>query len=188
MVCVSGGKLTNYRLMAAEVVDKVFKKLPNVSFQASWTKHLMLGGWSDKNNFLTLSATILAKGRQAGIEPASLEHLLATYGADAQKIVDIVAQDPSLNKRICPDFPPIMAEIPYCVNCEMVVSLEDLLLRRLRLGILHQRQCLEAAPKVAEMMQQLCKWDKVRLEFELSALQDTLQQHLDTTLSSSAIG
>ncbi len=171
MIGLAGGKLTNFRVMAKEVVDRCFRNFPDSRFQPSTTSEIMLSGFVNYNHYLTLSTTLSVKARQAGIIPATLEHLLASYGTDAEHIVELVENDPSLNTRISPDFPFIMAEVPFCVQEEMVVSLEDLLLRRLRLGILHQRQCLEAAPTVARLVQELLGWDAKRVDLELSALQ-----------------
>jgi glycerol-3-phosphate dehydrogenase len=182
MIGLTGGKLTNYRIMAVEVIDRIFKKLPDAQYKESRTARMMLGGWKDKNDFLTVTATMSAKARKLSIEPATLDHLISTYGADAQQIIDIIEKDSSLNERICPDFPPVMAEIPFCVYEEMVVSLEDLMMRRLRLGILHQRQCIEAAPKVAQMMQILLRWDDARLRYEVNALERILGEHLQLVM------
>jgi len=179
IIGLTGGKLTNYRLMADQVVNRVVARLPGAEPRRANTKRIMLGGWMDKQDFLAATAAISAKARRLSIEPATLDHLTSSYGKDAQTIVDIVEQDASLNQRICPDFPPIMAEVPFCVIHEMAVSLEDLLMRRIRLGILHQRQCLEAAPKVAELMQVLLKWDDVRTDAELGVLERTLREHMD---------
>jgi glycerol-3-phosphate dehydrogenase len=179
MVGLSGGKLTNFRLMAVEVIDKVMRKLPDTPFKESRTNRLMLGGWKDKQGFLTTTAAISAKARRLGVEPSTLDHLISTYGAEAEIIVDVIEKDSTLNQRICPDFPPVMAEVPFCVNHEMVVSLEDLLMRRLRLGILHQQQCLNAAPRVAEIMQVMMGWDNARVNHELAAFEKTMAEHMD---------
>jgi glycerol-3-phosphate dehydrogenase len=56
----------------------------------------------------------------------------------------------------------------------MAVSLEDLLYRRIRLAQLHHQQCLEAAPKVARIVQEIMGWDTTRVEAELYALADRL--------------
>lgn len=183
MISVIGGKLTNYRLMANEVVDKIVLSLPSVPAQKtknqSRTRRMMLGGWTDKNDFLTATASIAAQARKLAIEPATLDHLISSYGKDAQLVIDILEKQPILNERICPDFPPIMAEIPFCVLSEMAVSLEDLLFRRMRLGMLHQTQCRQAAPKVARLVQSLLNWDDDRTALELAALEKTLDQHME---------
>ena len=71
-----------------------------------------------------------------------------------------------------------MAEIIYCVENEMTISLEDFLSRRIRLSALHHKQCLEAAPKVALVMQSLLGWDNNRLDAELQALSTSLNEQL----------
>src|SRR5579875_95681 len=179
IIGLAGGKLTNYRIMGRHVVDRVLEKLPGLRAKPSRTHRTMLGGFKDKTDFLTVTAAISAKARRLSIEPATLDHLIASYGADAQIVVDVVEADPTLNQRICPDIPPILAEVPFCVRHEMAVSLEDLLMRRLRLGILHQGQCLEAAPRVAELMEILLKWDRRRVGHELAALEHSLREHMD---------
>jgi len=181
MIVVIGGKLTNYRLMADQVVEKALTQLPpEVTAAATQprTHRIMLGGWSDKNDFLTLTASIASQARKLGIEPATLEHLTASYGTDAQAVIDLVEKEPGLNSRVCPDFPPIMAEVVFCVLNEMAVSLEDLLCRRMRLGVIHQRQCLEAGPKVAMLIQSLLGWDNSRTDLELQSLEGMLQEHI----------
>lgn len=183
MVGLMGGKLTNYRIMANQVVDKLLPHLPeeiSSKVKPSRTHRTMLGGWVDKQDFLTQTATIAAHARKLSIEPATLDHLIASYGKDAQTIVSLVEAEPNLNNRICPDFPPIMAEVVFCVQNEMAASLEDLLSRRMRLGIVHQQQCREAAPKVAMLLQNLLGWDNARTEMELSALEKNLQEHMNS--------
>jgi glycerol-3-phosphate dehydrogenase len=184
MISLFGGKLTNYRLLASRAVDKITQHIPTdpqaKTKNVSRTKRIMLGGWSDKNDYLTATASIAAKARKLSIEPATLDHLISSYGKDAQAIIDIVEKQPALNERICPDFPPIMAEIPFCILTEAAVSLQDLLFRRMRLGMLHQIQCKQAAPKVASLMQSLLNWDDSRATLELAALEKTLDAHMES--------
>ncbi len=177
IISVAGGKLSNYRQISAQVVDKLLNKFPALvkpERRTSRTDRLMLGGWLDKQDFLTISAAIAARARRLFVEPATIDHLLSTYGKEAQSILDIIEREPHLSDRICPDFPPIMAEIPHSVIQEMAVSLEDVMARRIRLAMLHHSQCLESAPKVAKLMQELLLWDDVRLQAEIEALQNFL--------------
>ncbi|HEY9786441.1 MAG TPA: glycerol-3-phosphate dehydrogenase/oxidase [Candidatus Obscuribacterales bacterium] len=179
-----GGKLTNYRIMANQVVDKVLATIPELnsgSIKASRTARIMLGGFTDKQDFLTITAQVAAKARRNGIEPATLDHLIASYGKDSEVIVDMVQEDASLNQRICPDFPQIMAEIPFALLHESAVSLEDLLFRRTRLGMVHQGQCLEAVPKVARLVQACLGWDDTRMNVELEAVEQTIRDHFKSS-------
>lgn len=178
-----GGKLTNYRMLAIHVVDMALKQLVTQEskyhdFKHSKTDKIMLGGWGDKTDYLNSTAQISAQARKLSLDPATIDHLIATYGKDALKIIELVEQNPSLSERICPDFPPIMAEVPYCLNNEMAISLEDILSRRIRLGFVHQGQCLESAPKVARLIQSLSYWDSQRAAVELSQFEKSLLAQL----------
>jgi glycerol-3-phosphate dehydrogenase len=171
--------------MANQVVEKVIPLLSEelrAAVKPSRTHRMMLGGWVDKSDFLTVTASIASSARKQAIEPATLDHLIASYGKDALAIVEMVEKDPGLNSRICPNFPQIMAEIPYCVQNEMAVSLEDILCRRMRLGIVHQKECLEAAPKVAMLVQNLLGWDKARTDLELARLERNLKEQMQSFL------
>lgn len=181
IVSLIGGKLTNYRILADEAVDRLISKLPQQSFaklKPPTTDKLMLGGWTDKDDYLTSSAEISARARRFSIEPGTIDHLLASYGKDALQIIELVEKDSYLNKRICPDYPPIMAEVVFSVRNEMALCLEDILFRRLRLGLVHQGQCLQAAEKVARCVQGVLGWDEARTAAELKAIRTILEEQL----------
>ena len=180
MVTVIGGELTNYRLIAMEVVTRVLKHFPAIAKPGpSRTRNLMLGGWDDKDDFLTSTAIIAARARKLVVEPSTIDHLIASYGKDALSVLDTIEREPYLNQKICPDFPQIAAEVPFCINNEMSVSLQDLLFRRMRLGMLHHQQCFEASAKVARILQDLQGWDDVRTKAELVALSHSLGRSLE---------
>jgi glycerol-3-phosphate dehydrogenase len=174
LINVAGGKLTSYRLMANEVVDMALTKVADVATKPAATDKIMLGGWRDKQDFLNQSMEIAAEARKAGIDPGVIEHLLASYGAEAAAVVELVKIDPSLGDRICPNYTPIMAEVLFSVKTEMAVCLEDVLYRRNRLGIINQNETLDAAPKVARLMQRLLEWDDLRLKAELQAVYNNI--------------
>lgn len=178
LINVAGGKLTSYRLMAEEVVDKVMHRLTDVQAGPSKTAEMMLGGWTHKNEYLAEVASMSAKARKTGMDPAIIDHLIASFGADADSIIDVVADHPELGERICPDFAPILAEVVFAVQHEMALCIEDVFFRRTRLAIVNARQTLEAAPKVAALMQRLLDWDKSRVQAELASLEGLLGEHL----------
>jgi glycerol-3-phosphate dehydrogenase len=179
-----GGHLTDIQKMADLAVHLLSKKIGVgensvlIGEPQKAGSPAMLGGFDDKEDYLVTTAEIAARSRKLGLEPAALDHLLSTYGKDALLILDKIEQNPALNEKICPDFPPLMAEIVHCVENEMALSLEDVLCRRIRLGFMHREQCLAAAPKVAKMMQELCGWDLHRFKIELSSLARNLASQL----------
>jgi glycerol-3-phosphate dehydrogenase len=92
--------------------------------------------------------------------------------------VGLVELEPDLGQRVCPNLAPIMAEVLFCVQREMAVSLEDVLFRRMRLGFLNQRETLQSAPKVAALMQRLLDWDDVRVGAEITAVEAHVRAHM----------
>ena len=185
LINVVGGKLTNYRLVAEEAVNYILAGFPHIDAArgaAGRTKRLMLGGWLDKEDYLTSTALIASRARKIALDPATINHLTSTYGKDALAILDLIEAESDLKERICPEFPPLMAEITHCVQNEMTISLEDFLARRIRLAMLHHKLCLEAAPKVALAMQSLLQWDNTRLDAELPALSSSLARAAARTI------
>ncbi len=184
LITIIGGQLTNYRLLAQHVVNTVTanlkKQTPDqyLSLSASNTAAMMLGGWQDKQDYLTSTAQIAARGRKLGLDPATLVHITESYGKDALTVLDIVEESPHLAERICPDFPPIMAEAMFVIQHEMAISLEDILSRRIRLGFVHREQCLTAAPKVARLVAPTLLWDNARIAHELGHLAQNLSTYL----------
>lgn len=181
-----GGKLTNYRILSIHITDLVLdqlKRRQSGAFDAgkvgpACTDKIMLGSWENHTDYLTSSAQISSRGRKLGLDPATIEHITATFGKDALTVLDIAEANPSLAERICPDFPPIMAEIPFVVENEMAMSLEDILSRRIRLGFVHQGQCMAAAPKVAAVVAPIAGWDASRVSIELGHLESSLMTQL----------
>lgn len=180
VVGLLGGKLTNYRIMSDEVIKKVFDNHPQLADKAkvSKTSQIMLGGFSDKQDFLASTAQIASRARKLSIEPATIDHLIASYGKDADKILTVVEKEPELAERVCPDFPPIMAEIPFCIVNESAMLLEDLLFRRMRMGLVHQGQCLDAIPRVARLVKSCLDWDDARTQIEIETTQSIINEHI----------
>jgi glycerol-3-phosphate dehydrogenase len=175
---VAGGDLTSYRLTAGEVVSRVLTKVPELSGGRSRTEDLMLGGWADKQDFLTQSMEIGALGRNLSLDPATIDHLISAYGSDAAVIMGLIERDGSLAERVCPNYTSLLAEVIFSVQHEMAACLEDVLFRRMRLGALNQKQTLDAAPKVARIMQQLLDWDQRRYDAEMANVETRLIEHM----------
>jgi glycerol-3-phosphate dehydrogenase len=179
-----GGHIGDFQKMAELAVHILTKKIGQgenaITFgqPQKTAQPAMLGGFQDRADYLATISEISSRARSLGLEPASIDHLLSNYGKDALIVLDLAESNPALVERICPDFPPIMAEVTHCVENEMAISLEDVLCRRIRLGFLHREQCLAAAPRVGKLMQELCGWDSPRLRSELSALARNLASQL----------
>jgi glycerol-3-phosphate dehydrogenase len=178
-----GGKLTNFRMLSIHVVDMVLEQLRSrwsgyETVKASSTEQIMLGGWLDRQDFEASAALIRQTAQKLNLSQKTAEHLLGTYGKDALKVLDRVRKQKELAELISEDFAAIMAEIPYCLEEEMALGLEDLLARRIRLGFVNQEQCLQVAPKVTTLIQALGYWNLEQAQKELRNFQEKVQTQL----------
>lgn len=83
----------------------------------------------------------------------SADHL-SIYGTDAELIRQLVSSAADLSERLHPDYPYTKGEIIWLIRNEMVLTLEDLLARRLRILFLDARAALAMASKVAVILAQ----------------------------------
>lgn len=178
---IVGGKLTNFRILAQQVVDKALEQFSTQErgkFHPSTTDRVMLGGYASREDYLTQTAVVSTKARTLGLEPAVIDHLISSYGSRAEHVLELVQEDESLSKRICSEFPPIMAEVVYTIKHEMAISLSDILFRRIRLGLVHQAQALDAVPKVARLVQNMLGWDDARTSAEITQISTMLESQM----------
>lgn len=132
---IAGGKLTTYRLMARQVVDRAAARLREtggVQSGSSPTDHLPLPG-APREEWKAFLARIVRDAGALGLADDVGTHLARAYGEDADAILADVRADGSLGERILPPFPYVWAEIAHAVREEMAVTVTDVLIRRLHL-------------------------------------------------------
>jgi glycerol-3-phosphate dehydrogenase len=178
LISVIGAQISNYTVVAEEALKKLIL-LDRGDASPLSRRNPSIVGWNSKEEFPTQSIAIETKARRLQIAPAEIQHLICSYGSQAEHVVDLIEQKPTLNERIVPNSPVLMAEIPFCIISEMTVSLQDFFLRRTRLGVLDAKQAMQAAPKVAAIMAKLLNWDSYRIKIELNALEQELLQNQD---------
>ena len=144
MITVAGGKLTTYRRMAGEVVDLVTEGrkdgktegtategrsvVPSFRHSVSTDTEPLPGGESPTfDPFRTA-------GAELGLPPATVEHLIRTFGTETAAVYNLIRTDRRLREPIHPEHPAIAAEVVQIIRREMVVTAEDVLARRLRLS------------------------------------------------------
>ncbi|HRE03607.1 MAG TPA: FAD-dependent oxidoreductase, partial [Ilumatobacteraceae bacterium] len=113
VISVAGGKLTTYRDMAEDTVDRVLKQLDR------------------RARCVTAKLGLL--GAEGYREPAPEQRRLAhRYGTLRVELDALVATDPSLAEPLVPGLGYIRAEAVYAVRNEMALTLDDVLSRRTR--------------------------------------------------------
>lgn len=145
LITITGGKWTTYRKMAEQTVDMAISqaKLKPVACK---TYSLQIHGFSHERK----------------------DDHWQVYGSDAQQIIELIKQNPSLENKLHGDYEFIEAQVVWACRKEMVVNIEDFLARRIRFLLLDAKASLQAAPIVADIMaQELGKdelWKQQQLE------------------------
>lgn len=150
-----GGKLTSARTDAASIIDKLCEQL---QFTASCQTAEKLLPWAPVSDYAEWSSVQTLKAKQLGIDEECALWLLRRYGKHVEAIFTLIENDRTLAQRIVPSVPFINAELRYCARTEMVMSLEDLLRRRIPLLILAQLTW-DDLRKIAESVASELNWD-----------------------------
>ncbi|HWO80355.1 glycerol-3-phosphate dehydrogenase/oxidase [Gaiella sp.] len=116
MLSVAGGKLTTYRKIALDALDRVRGELG--------LRRL------DRRPFPLPGAAGRAAALPVELDPEVGAHLRHLYGTRAGMVLESAADDPSLLERIHSDGPDIAAQALFAVRHEWATTAEDVLRRR----------------------------------------------------------
>jgi len=159
LLTVTGGKLTTFRLMAHEalkIIKQSITKLRGIHPKGPMLKS------PDLN---VLNEILLDKQAQM--------RLIGRHGEDSETLIksadlsDLVPIGSSLN---------LWAELRWAARAEGIVHLEDLLLRRVRLGILLPCRGMSVIDRIKMIIQEELGWDDVRWDEEVCNYQQLLEK------------
>jgi glycerol-3-phosphate dehydrogenase len=162
LISVSGGKMTTYRVMARDAVDRIDAREGGA--RPCVTANLTLAGgvgWPEA------SSGLAGRGARLGLDPATLAHLFASLGTLAAGVLDLVERDAALAERLDPELPAIRAEALYAARAEAALTVGDVLARRLRLDLESADHGTGAAPETAALLAAALGWDAERREGEV---------------------
>ncbi len=104
---------------------------------------------------------------RTGLHVVRVEHLLNRYGALAQEVLELIADDPSLGEPLHAADDYLRAEIVYAASHEGARHLDDVLTRRTRISIETFDRGTRSAREAAELMAPVLGWDKDQIEREV---------------------
>ncbi|NOX63161.1 MAG: glycerol-3-phosphate dehydrogenase/oxidase [Chloroflexi bacterium] len=153
MITVSGGKLTTFRLMAWDALKKAAKHLGAVHFD-------------HRTPVLEpLPEQALSLLEEEALTPQQRLRLLAHYGP---RVVPALLSAGPAELETIPGTPYVWGELRLAARYEGVVHLDDLLLRRLRLGLLLPNGGIDRLDRVRDIVQWELGWDDARWEQEIA--------------------
>ena len=166
---IAGGKLTTFRRMAERAVDMACDQLQQQGQQLPAPKgvseELLLSGGETGDDVSDYAERL--KQRWPEIDADVVDHLVACYGSNAERLVGVMSADPILGTRYAPKLAITRAEVEYAVRDEMAMTLEDFLERRSRLLLWDPDNGLAVAEGVARTMGGMLDWDDTRIEAEV---------------------
>lgn len=168
LLSVSGGKLTTYRVMAADVVDAAAKMLHRPVRRAPTARVPLPGG-----AIRSLDEEIDA-AREAVGDRAIADHLVHAYGAEWREVWEIAGRDRALAAPLEPGLPYIAAELHWGVRREMALDLADLLIRRLHIAFETRDHGLAIAPDAARAVAPLLGWTERRIDTEIASYREAV--------------
>ena len=149
LISVSGGKLTNFRLMALDVLRRGAQFLPSLAIE-------------DRGE------AVFRQDSRKGLHLQGLDHklrrrLAGRYGPEAGEVVKCAKEG---ELRRVPETDILWAELRWAARTEAVVHLEDLLLRRTRLGLLLREGAVAFSDRFRVICQEELGWDDGRWQEE----------------------
>lgn len=179
LITVAGGKLTTYRKMAAELVDRAVAMLrlaglPPPPAEAHTARVPLPGavGWPEDDDAGRVAALVI---EACPLERDIADHLVATYGTRAIDLAQFLAGDPARGERLVEGRPEILGQVDWAVDTEFARRVEDVLVRRTQLYYRDLDQGLGAAPRVAARMAERLGWSEARRAEELERYHEEVE-------------
>ncbi len=147
LLTITGGKLTTYRRMAKDVVDRIVERDGRKA--RCRTDEISLTG---TRSYADLLAETTGTAAGLGLDAEVAASLVRQSGEGASDILSLVAADHDLGRTLSPSAPHIAAEVVQAARSEGAVTLEDVFSRRFRLSLRAKDAGLPAAPAAALLL------------------------------------
>ncbi len=145
LLTITGGKLTTFRLMAKAVINFFRKRYPDKIVN------------SPEQAILRPPEDLPPVSRN--LAPSLLLRLIGRYGIESQDML-ASSDEAELTSVLTP--PTVWAELRWAARAEGVVHLDDLLLRRVRIGLTLPNGGLEILDRIKTIVQPELNWSDER--------------------------
>ena len=163
LITIAGGKLTGYRKMAEDAVDKACHLL-GFAVEAPSTEEALPGG--DISTSLRQSALDLAQVYP--MPDAHSDRLVKLYGNEGRKVLAMGKQ------TLIPDGSVFAGEVHWAIREEGAQSLEDVLYRRTRAALYAPEETTDLVAPIANLMADELGWSETKLDSEITHVNQLL--------------
>lgn len=158
MITVTGGKLTTFRVMAHDTLRIAGRRL-GMPFAKSRNCPI----------FQPINEKHITQIKLSGLDEVKTQRLVGRLGIDC---VDLLASAHPGELEHIPSTSYLWAELRWAAMAEGVIHLDDLLLRRIRLGVLLPGGGAELLPKIRAVVQPGLGWSDARWQEEESTYRE----------------
>ncbi len=147
LITITGGKLTTYRRMAADVVDLIVDRL---GIKAPCrTDQIPLGS---ARPLPALTADVVAAAGAVGVGEEAAKLLVRQHGEQAADVLALVATEPALASPLSASAAHLLADVLYAARHEGAATLDDVFARRMRLSLRARDAGMPTAPLAARLL------------------------------------
>jgi len=166
LISVAGGKLTTYRLIALDVLRQLMTVIP---------EKLKAESLAEPLPFELRSAKLHGTNKSLG--GAALLRLAGRYGPNAESVVTCADGYDIAGPEQVSWTDTLWSELVWACQSESVEHLDDLLLRRTRIGILLEQGGEAQFSHIQKICEQNLGWDAQRWQGECERYQQIIASH-----------
>ncbi|MCU1600146.1 MAG: dependent oxidoreductase [Frankiales bacterium] len=171
LLTITGGKLTTYRRMAKDVVDRIVER--DGAKAKCRTDEISISGTRPMAELL---AETRGEARGLGLPEDVAESLVRQCGETASHVLSLVQADRSLGAPLSASAPHIAAEVVHAVRSEGASSVDDVFSRRMRLSLRAKDAALPAAPLAAALLARELGRDELWEQQQVNAYAEAVRQ------------
>jgi glycerol-3-phosphate dehydrogenase len=168
VVTMAGGKLTGYRPMALETLEKA-AQVCDLTLAPPPAEEPPLPGGDFEGDLARLEAALV---RETRVTPDCAARLVRLYGSESSDVAR------GGTEPLLPGAPVLASEVDWSVRMEGAATLEDVLYRRLRTPWYVPEAREAGVAPIAERMAGLLGWDEARKRSEVARVRELLAAEL----------
>lgn len=177
LITLAGGKITDYRKMAAGALEKIIEIL-NQEFDRQFRPinsktYPVSGGELNPNNIEREFEVYAQLGVSQGLTNEDAYEIASLYGSNAPKVFQLVGQIEqddrlSLKENIM---------LAYAINYEMALTPADYLLRRTNYLLFKRDEVDHLVNPILDVMTKVYRWTEEERDYFAKQLQDTIAEN-----------
>jgi len=174
LISIMGGKWTTHRAMAEDTIHAVQQSLGLHQSESVTRNHILSGGERFTEDYWK---TLCVK---YPISSKTAQHLAGKFGTASERVLGLATESSDFLQTILPGGGAVRAEVVYAARHEMAASIEDVLARRIGMQFYSWKDCIEATPEVASLMQNELKWSNAYTRDAMSNYLEKIYHLMDS--------